>query len=44
MFVECAVGVGAEYLVSGDDDLLAPGRVACVAIVSPARFLAALDA
>ena len=39
MFVECAVSGGAQYLVSGDDDLLVLGKVADVSIVTATRFV-----
>jgi len=39
-----ALAAGADYLVSGDKDLLVLGRVDGVRIVTPADFLAILDA
>jgi predicted nucleic acid-binding protein len=38
-FIECAVGAGAEYLVSGDDDLLDERAHRNIDILSPAEFL-----
>ena len=38
-FIECAVGAGAEYLVSGDDDLLDERAHRSIDILSPAEFL-----
>ena len=42
-FVECAVSADAEYLASGDQDLLTLERVGDVVILSPAKLLAILD-
>lgn len=38
-FVTCALSVDAEYLVSGDDDLLVLRTAGSVTIVAPADFL-----
>lgn len=40
--VACALAAGADFLVTGDDDLLALGAVEGVRIVSPAALLHAL--
>ncbi len=40
--LEAAVAGGAEYVVSGDADLLAVGQYGSIPIVPPGRFLAAL--
>jgi len=40
----CALEGGADYVVSGDDDLLALGNYEGIAIVSPIAFLAVLSA
>lgn len=37
--LECAVAANAEYLVTGDSDLLRLDRYRSIAIVTPARFL-----
>lgn len=42
-FLECAVGGGANYLVSGDKDLTTLERYKEVMIVTPAQFLAFLN-
>ncbi len=42
-FLSVAVSGHAEYLISGDKDLLTLGRVGSVSIVSPAGFLAAVS-
>ena len=39
MFVECAVALRAEFIVSGDKALLRLGRYGGVVILSPADFL-----
>ena len=39
MFVECAVALRAEFIVSGDKALLRLGRYEGVVILSPADFL-----
>jgi len=44
LILAAAVGSGADYLVTGDTQLLRLGRYAGVAIVAPAAFLALLDA
>ena len=41
-FLECAVAGSADYLVSGDDDLLSLGSYERVQIVRAADFLAML--
>jgi uncharacterized protein len=41
MFIETAVAGNAEYLVTGDDDLLVLKQFETVRIVSPRTFLAA---
>ena len=38
-FIECALAGAADYLVSGDRDLLSLGEHAGIAIISPAAFL-----
>lgn len=43
-FIECAFSGGADYIVSGDKHLLALGQYKGVQIVSPAVFLALLEA
>ena len=40
--IEAAAAGGADYIVSGDNDLLVLGEFEGIAIVSPARFLAIL--
>ncbi len=42
MFIEAAVAGNAQYLVTGDDDLLVLKQFETVRIVSPRTFLAAL--
>jgi uncharacterized protein len=42
-YVAAALEGGAEYLVTGDDDLLALGAYDTVAILSPRAFLDILD-
>lgn len=42
MFLECAVAGGADYVVSGDDHLLALGEFRSIQILSPAAFLTVL--
>jgi len=42
-FLECAVAGGANYLVSGDDDLLAIGEYRGVRILTPDEFLRGVD-
>jgi predicted nucleic acid-binding protein len=39
----CAVAGEADVIVSGDDDLLALGRVRDIAILSPADFLTRME-
>ncbi len=43
-FVEAAVEAKAEYIISGDKDLLALGSYEGIKIVSPAEFLTVLAA
>lgn len=43
-YLECAVEGRAEYIVSGDRDLLTLGTYSDIAIVPPRAFLAALSA
>jgi putative PIN family toxin of toxin-antitoxin system len=38
-FIECAVGGGADYIVSGDHHLLTLGNYQQIAMVTPAQFL-----
>jgi putative PIN family toxin of toxin-antitoxin system len=38
-FIECAVAAQADYLISGDSDLLDVGSHRNVTILSPAKFL-----
>jgi uncharacterized protein len=38
-FIECAVSASAQYMVSGDDDLLSLGIVFDTQILKPAEFL-----
>jgi predicted nucleic acid-binding protein len=40
----CAAARGADYVVTGDDDLLVVGRYRDVAIVNAREFLALLSA
>lgn len=40
--IACALAVRADFVVTGDDDLLALGKVEGLRIVSPAEFLNAL--
>ena len=42
-FIECALSAGAELIVSGDQHLLKLGNFRGVRIVSPARFLEAVE-
>lgn len=42
-YIAAALEGGAEWLVTGDDDLLALGAYESVAIVRPATFLSMLD-
>lgn len=42
-FIECAVGGGAQYVVSGDHHLLALGQYRDVQIVRPAQYLSVLS-
>jgi putative PIN family toxin of toxin-antitoxin system len=42
-FLSLAVAGRADYLISGDKDLLALGRIGAVPILSPAHFLAAVN-
>jgi predicted nucleic acid-binding protein len=41
--LEAAVAGEADYIVTGDDDLLRPGEFRGTRIVTPALFLAILD-
>jgi putative PIN family toxin of toxin-antitoxin system len=41
--IRAAAGGNADYVVTGDGDLLAVGEYAGIAIVTPARFLAMLS-
>ena len=43
-FVDCAVAGRADYLVTGDEDLLSLGEHGGVQIVSPAAFVEAMRA
>jgi len=43
MFLACAVGGGCQYVVSGDDHLLALQSFRDIEIVSPASFLDRVD-
>jgi len=43
-YIECAVAGGAQYIVSGDTHLLAVGAYRGIVVVTPAAFLAVLDA
>ena len=43
-FVDCAVAGRADYLVTGDDDLLSLGEHGSIRIVSPAAFAEAMRA
>jgi len=38
-FLSCAVAAGVDYIVSGDNDLLALGSFREISIVNPAEFL-----
>jgi uncharacterized protein len=42
-FLAVAVAGGADYLISGDKDLLVLGQINSIPIVSPAAFLAAVN-
>ncbi|MBI4672706.1 MAG: putative toxin-antitoxin system toxin component, PIN family [Chloroflexi bacterium] len=42
--LECAVEVGAEYIVTGDEDLLELQEYDGIQILSPAEFVRLLDA
>jgi putative PIN family toxin of toxin-antitoxin system len=42
-FLECVVAAKAQYLVSGDDDLLSLGTFQGIRVVSVAEFLAILE-
>jgi putative PIN family toxin of toxin-antitoxin system len=42
-FLAVAVAGGADYLISGDKDLLVLGRTGSIPIMSPAAFLAAVN-
>lgn len=42
MFINAAVSGGADYIVSGDDDLLSLGRESPVPILTPRAFAALL--
>jgi len=37
-FLECAVSGGADYIVSGDDDLLSVGEIEGIKIITPAKL------
>lgn len=39
MIVACAIGAGADYLVTRDNDLLVLGRHRHIAIITPEAFL-----
>ena len=39
MFLECAVTAKAQYLVSGDDDLLSMKEINGIPIVTPREYL-----
>lgn len=41
-FVECALAANAEYIISGDDDLLSLEEVNGIQVVTPAQFLSKL--
>ena len=43
MFLECALGGDADYIVSGDDHLLTVQSYRGISILSPAEFLEQLD-
>ena len=43
-FLECAVAARADYIVTGDQDLLSLGAYRDIQILSPAAFLAVLNA
>jgi len=43
MFIEAALAGAAEYIVTGDDDLLTLKKFETVRFVTPRHFLAALD-
>lgn len=43
IFIACAVEAEADYLVTGDNDLLSLGQYSNVQIVRPAEFLRILD-
>ena len=43
-YLECAVAGKADYIVSGDNHLLSIGEYKGIIILSPAAFVALLDA
>lgn len=43
VFLACAVAGGADYLVSGDEDLLVVAEIAATKIVTPRQFLQILE-
>jgi putative PIN family toxin of toxin-antitoxin system len=43
MFIACAVEGGADYIVSGDRDLLDLGKFQGIRIVEPGEFIALLE-
>jgi putative PIN family toxin of toxin-antitoxin system len=43
-FIACALALEADYIVSGDSDLLSLGSYMGIPIVSPSTFLEILDA
>lgn len=43
VFLACAVTGGADYLVTGDDDLLALVEIGATKIVTPRQFLQVLE-
>jgi predicted nucleic acid-binding protein len=43
-YIECAVASGANYIVTGDPHLLTVNEYQGIIMVSPATFLALLDA
>ena len=39
IFVECAIGAGADFIVSGDSDLLDIEHLPGITVLTPAQFV-----
>jgi predicted nucleic acid-binding protein len=39
MFLDCAVHAGAQYLITGDEDLLILNRSGSCSIITPSEYL-----